>query len=565
MRYSKLFGQTTRSAPSEASAISYKLLHRAGCVRMMSPGRYSILPLGQRIWSKIVSVIEDEMASIACQRMLVPTLHSIDVWRKSHRDQAFGDLMLLVEDHQRNTFALGATAEGMVVELVKKFSPSYKDLPILIYQFSRKFRDEKRPRGGLLRLREFIMKDAYSFCRDEAQSLKIYQKFFDSYLRIAEKLDLEVLPVEVDSGAIGGDFNHEFIVPCDVGESSIFVCNKCDYAASEERATFIREELNPGERMRQLKVIDQPAWVKTMDDNIEHYGEPLWRYLKNVVYRTSENNVVVASVRGDQEVNEAKLRRYLGVALIEPATEDDLAKFGTKPGYVHSWGIDGVMFVGDYGLTKVKNFIGGHKTDSTDTIDVNYGRDFEYADLADIAKAKGGDSCPSCARGRLVSQNGIEFGHCFKQDLFYTKPQGGLFVGEDGEPRPMWMGAYGIGIERAMAAIVETHHDDEGIIWPSEVSPFQVHLISLDGGNEKVRNRSEEIYEALVGDGVDTLFDDRSSVSAGVKLKDADLLGIPWRMIVSEKSLQRGGVELKRRNDDKAQIYNSNRVLSMLD
>ncbi len=564
MRYSRSFGHTVHNPPSDAVVPSHKLLHRAGYIRMMSSGRYSILPLGQLVWKKIISIIEEEMSSINCQRVLVPTLHLIDIWKRTNRDQAFGDLMLLVEDHQGATFALGATAEGMMVELVKKFSPSYKDLPILIYQFSRKFRDEKRPRGGLLRLREFMMKDAYSFCSDEEHSLEVYKRFYNSYLKIAERLHLEVIPVEAGSGAIGGDFSHEFIVPCEVGESRFFTCDRCDYAASEEIATFVREELNKSEEVRELEVVEQPTWVKTMDDNVKHYGQPRWRYLKNVVYKTANNNIVIASLRGDQEVNESKLKRHLGTASIEPATEHDLFKLGTKPGYVHSWGIEGVQSVGDYGLAKVKNFIGGHKMEKTDTTNVNYGRDFEYADLADIAVAEEGNLCPKCRQGRLQARKGIEFGHCFKQDLFYTAPQEGVFIDENGQQKLLWMGAYGIGIERALAAIVEVHCDSKGIVWPCSVAPFQVCLLSLDGNVPDIKNEADQVYKTLLEAGLDILFDDRSDVSAGVKLKDADLLGIPWRAIVSEKSLESGGIELKRRDSDEPRICSSTDIISLL-
>ncbi len=564
MRYSQFFGQTIRNAPSDAAANSHKLLHRAGYIRMISSGRYSILPLGMRVWQKIVSIIEEEMSSIGCHRLLVPTLHPINIWKKTNRDQAFGDQMLVVEDHHGGTFALGATAEGVMVELVKKFAPSYKDLPILIYQFSRKFRDEKRPRGGLLRVREFMMKDAYSFCRSEEQSLDIYHKFFNSYLRIAKRLDLEVIPVQAESGAIGGDFNHEFIVPSKAGESQIFMCDNCGYAASEEKAEFVRKDLNPEEDVKLMEVVSQPKWVKTMEDNVKHYGEPRWRYLKNVVYKTPQGEYIVASLRGDQEVNEAKLQRYLGVANLEQATEDDLASLGTRPGYVHSWGLKNVRFVGDLGLKKVKNLTGGQKTDKTDTINVNYGRDFEYKELADIAFAQEGDLCAECKKGCLQVQQGIEFGHCFKQDLFYTKPQEGFFVDEDGERKLLWMGAYGIGVERAIATIVETHNDEEGIIWPDSVAPFDIHLLMLDNEDKNVKQKAEETYTLLLENGLDTLYDDRTEVSAGVKLKDADLIGIPWRVIVSENSLQQGGVEISRRDSDKEEIVNLRNLVAKL-
>ncbi len=563
MRYSNFFGKTTKTIPRGVSIPSHELLYKGGFIRQAASGFYSFLPLGMRVWKKIQALIEDEMTNIGCQRLVVPTLHPLEVWKVTNRDKAFGGEMFLTEDYTGAQFAIGATAEGMMVELVKKFSPSYRDLPVLIYQFSRKFRDEKRPRGGLLRVKEFMMKDAYSFCRTEEQALEAYQKFYDAYLQIAKKLDLEPIPVEAESGAIGGDYNHEFVVLCENGESTIFVCDSCDYAASEERAEFRREEFNLEEEEKPFEIIEQPEWVKTMEDNVKHYGEPLYKYLKNVVYKTLDGDLVIASIRGDQEVNEAKLRRVLGVDALEPAEPKDLAKIETKPGYVHSWGIEGVTYVGDLGLTKVKNFIGGQKEEKTDSINVNYGRDFEYELLADIVMAEEGKPCPRCKRGKLEKKRGIEFGHCFKQDLFYTEPHEGYFVDEDGEEKPMWMGAYGIGIGRAMATVVETHHDEKGIIWPERVAPYEVHLLDLNKEDSKVVAFAEDAYNQLQETGVEVLYDDREK-SAGEKLADADLIGIPWRAVVSSRSLEEKGIEVKRRGEDGAKIVSVQEFLDML-
>jgi len=563
VRYSRLFGKTVRRAPRDAASVSERLLYEGGFIRRFSAGRYAFLPLGFRVWQKISEVIDEEMRKIGCQRLAVPILHPIEVWQATNRDKAFGDLMLVVSDHHGATFAIGATAEGMMVELVKKFRPSYRDLPIVVYQFSQKFRDEKRPRGGLLRTREFMMKDAYSFCRTEEESLEIYQRFYDAYIRIAERLDLEAVPVEADSGAIGGTHNHEFIVLSEAGESKIFICDKCGYAASEERAEFERVDLTPNEEEKPFEIIEQPEWVTTMEDNQKHYGKPLYKYLKNVVYRTSRGEIVIASVRGDQEVSEAKLRRVLGVGALEPADEKDLEEIGTKPGYVHSWGIEGVRFVGDLGLTKVKNFIGGQKTKTTDSINVNYGRDFKCEILADIVKAKDGDPCLRCRGGRLRERRGIEYGHCFKQDHFYTGPQKGYFVDEDGQEKPLWMGAYGIGIGRAMATVVETHHDEKGIIWPRSIAPFEVHLLSINMEDSGVVQRAEELYQKLNEKGFEVLYDDRDE-SAGVKFADADLIGIPWRVVVSRHSLDKGGLEVKERSKKETKVVTSEKLLRCL-
>lgn len=313
MRYAKLFGQTVKSIPSDAQLISHKLLYQGGFIRRISTGRWAFLPLGMRVWEKIYQIIDLEMKAIGCQRLVVPTLHPIEIWKKTNRDQAFGEEMLVISDHHGATFAIGATAEGLMVELVKMFSLSYKDLPLEVYQFSQKFRDDKRPRGGIMRDREFMMKDAYNFCVSEEQFMESYQKFYDAYLRIAGKLGLKVLPVMADSGAIGGSLSHEFQVESSFGDQTYFVCDKCGYAANLERAEFERVAINPDEEVKTFKIIDQPEWVKTMDDNVKHYQEPLWRYLKNVVYKDKKGKFYIASVRGDQSVNEIKLKRALGI------------------------------------------------------------------------------------------------------------------------------------------------------------------------------------------------------------------------------------------------------------
>jgi len=545
MRYSKLFGKTTKNAPSDAVAVSHKYLWQGGFMRRFSAGRWGLTPLGMRVWLKIYKIIQEEMDAIGCQQLVVPALHPVGIWKKTNRDEAFGEEMMFVDDHYGNTFVMGATAEGMMVELVKMFSPSYKDLPLEIYQFSSKFRDDKRPRGGLLRVREFMMKDAYSFCATEKQITKSYHKFYKSYFKIAKKLELPVIPVEADSGAIGGSLSHEFLIEGEFGDQTYFVCDKCGYAANIEKCEFKREALNPKEKTKPFKIVDQPEWVCTMDDNLKHYKEPLWRYLKNVVYKDKKKKIYIASVRGDQEVNEIKLKRALGVDSLEPATDNDLKKIGTKPGYVHSWGIKGITYVGDLGLSMVKNYIGGQKEKKTDSINVNYERDFQYDKLADIVDAKGGDKCANCA-GKLKQKRGIEWGHVFKIDHFYTKPQEGFFVDNDGEKKPLWMGSYGIGVERSIAAIVEVHHDGKGIVWPEKVAPYQYHLIGLDLHDKEVKKRAERVYQNLKNKGVEILYDDREETSAGEKFADADLIGIPYRLVVSKKT--KGKVEIKKRS-----------------
>lgn len=561
MRYSELFGKTIRTVPADAQLASHKFLVKGGFVRRISTGRWAFLPLGMRVWEKIYKVIDEEMKAIGCQKLVVPTLHPIEIWKTTARDQAFGEEMLVVDDHHGATFAIGATAEGVMVELVKMFSPSYKDLPLEIYQFSSKFRDDKRPRGGIMRVREFMMKDAYNFCANEKQFMGSYQKFYDAYLEIAKKLELPVTPVLADSGAIGGSLSHEFQLESPDGDQTYFICDRCGYAANIEKCEFERQPLNFKEKTKPFEIIEQPEWVCTIEDNIKHYGKPLWRYLKNVVYKDEKGRIIIASLRGDQGVNEIKLKRLLGADTLTPADENDLKKIGTKPGYVHSWGIKGVTFIGDLGLPMVKNYIGGQKEKTTDSVNVNYGRDFKYKILTDIVDAKDSDVCAKCKKGKLREKRGFEWGHCFKIDHFYTKPQEGYFTDKDGKRKSLWMGSYGIGVERSMACIAETHHDKRGIIWPKSVAPYQAHLIDIvngKGGN----TRALKVYGALNKSGIEILWDDREDFSTGVKFNDADLIGIPVRLVVSKKTKDK--VEWKERSKEKTELLSVEETVARL-
>jgi len=349
---------------------------------------------------------------------------------------------------------------------------------------------------------------------------------------IAERLDIEVIPVEADSGALGGDFCHEFMVPCDWGEDTILTC-KCGYSANKERAEFIRGDVNSGDAEKPFEIVEQPEWVETMDDNVKHYGLPKSHFLKNVVYKTKKGQAIVAVIRGDLDTNETKLTKVVGEGELTPATDEDLHKMDTRPGWVHSWGHP-ARYIGDISLSTVKNFIGGQKEKTTDSINVNYGRDFTCEILADIAEAKEGDVCGKCRQNKLEAQKGVEFGHVFKYDDFYTKAMGCTFTDKDGKEKYLLMGAYGIGIGRAMAIVAETHHDENGLIWPKAVAPYHAHLISMKG--DEVSKRATEIYKKLQEVGVEILYDDRDEVSAGVKFSDADLIGIPVRLVVSEKT-----------------------------
>lgn len=541
-----MFGKTVKSVPSDLQAVSHKLLHQGGFIRQVAAGRYAFLPLGYRVWQKILDVIDEEMTRLGSQRINTPNLHPIEIWKSTNRDAAFGEEMYIIEDHHGSTFALGATAEGLMVETVNSFSPTYKDLPLYIHQFAHKFRDEKRPKGGLLRVREFVMKDAYSFDVSEKELLKTYQKFFDAYLRIAKKFDLEVTPVLADSGAIGGDYNHEFMVPTDSGEGEALLCSKCDYAAHVERAESKFETYPQDKEMKEVKeYYDENAL--TCEILAKNMGIPLHITTKTILFK-SGGKFIAAMVRGDYNVNEAKLKRHLNLDSMELASEKDVKKLtGAKVGFAGPIGLPkGTIIIADFTCKDRTNFeVGGNKTD-IHLNNINFKRDMPTPPFADIREAKEGDKCIECKTGTLKLMKGIEWGHCFKLDTFYSRPHSGTYVDKQGKDKLLWMGSYGIGLGRCMATIVEMHNDDKGIVWPRSVAPFDVHLVELPGAKNV-----NKVYTQLVEAGIEVLWDDREK-SAGQKFSDADLIGIPVRLVVSGKTKEK--VEWKRRDSKKTEL-----------
>lgn len=563
MLYSKLFGKTVREAPKEAQMTSYKLLHQAGFIRESTAGRYFFLPLGQIVQQKIMKVIKEEMDEAGAQEMLSPVLHPLELWKETNRTKTTGFELMTIKDGRGADFALGGTAEEMFVDVVRKFQVSYKDLPFNIYQFSTKFRDELRARGGLLRVREFIMKDAYSFDVDEKEFKKEYQNMWNTYKKIFDRLGLKTVVVESDNGYIGGEYCHEFVVESPVGETTFLTTEDGKYAAHQDIAKFKREEININDKEESFKIIDQPQWVQTMENNIKHYKLPKSRFLKNVVYKNkTSGEIIIAVIRGDFEVNKMKLEHVLdAVGQIEDATDDDLKRLGTKTGYVHSWGHKGAKYIGDISLTTVKNFVGGQKEKNTDSINVNYGRDFKCEMLVDIALAKEGYMTETGAK--LIEKKGIEVGNIFQLGLHYSiKMKDANYIDQNGKEKPYYMGCYGIGIGRTMAAIVEKHYDEKGIIWPESVAPYRVYLLGLDLKDEQTRYNCYNSYNRLLNSGIEVLFDDREEVTAGEKFADADLIGIPIRLVVSKRTGDK--VEFKKRDKKETELIEVNELISKI-
>ncbi len=566
MKYTKLFGKPVKESQSGSEMVSHQLLLKGGFIAESVAGRYFFLPLGWRVHDKIKAVIKARMDAAGAQEMITPTLHPLELWEETNRTSTTGFELMTVQDRRGADFALGGTAEEMMVDVVRKRQVSYKELPFNIYQFSTKFRDEARARGGLLRVREFVMKDAYSFDVDEKAFSQTYDEMADTYTDIFKDLGLETKKVEADGGYIGGDYCHEYQVETPIGEGTFFETLDGSYCAHEDVAEFVRDEINPDDEVLPLEVIEQPQWVKTMEDNEKHYKLPASRFLKNVVFKNiTTEEIIIVTIRGDLEVNKTKVEKVLNATgQLEPATEEDLAALGTKPGYVHSWGHK-ARYIGDTSLTSVKNFIGGQKEDTTDTRNVNYGRDFECEFLADLAIAYDGATAPNGQK--LIEKTGVEVGNIFQLGTHYTdKMKDAVYIDEQGKGVPYYMGCYGIGLGRTMATVVEIHRDEKGIIWPENIAPFQVYLAPI-GKSQTVFDKADELYKELLSAGIEVLYDDRQDKKSGPgqKFGNHELLGIPFRVVVSEKLLENNELEVVARKDlENKKIISEDQLLEVV-
>jgi prolyl-tRNA synthetase len=556
--YSKLFGKTIKDVSSEINLISHKYLLQAGFIRESVAGRYFFLPLGIRVRDKIVAIIEEEMDKTGAQKMITPILHPLELWEETNRASSVGFELMQVKDQRGGRFALGGTAEEMMVDVVRKFNISYKDLPFNIYQFSQKFRDEKRARGGLLRVREFLMKDAYSFHKDKEDFAKEYEKMGEVYSRVFDRVGLNAIRIESDNGYIGGEYCHEYVVESEVGESRFLMDENGEYAAHEEVVVFKREDMNIDEELLEMEVVDADRGP-SIDDGVKLYDKPAWRQIKSVVYVTDKKEKVLAVLRGDLDVNEVKLKKVLDCNELRPASEEEIEELGTKVGFVSPLKVE-IKKIGDISLKTVKNFYTGADADKKDTLNVNYGRDFEVDILTDIALAPKG--CKTENDLKLKESKGIEVGNIFQLGTHYSeKMNKAVFTDSDGKDKPYYMGCYGIGIGRTLATVVEKHHDDNGIIWPKSIAPYQIHLLHL-GKDEDVLKRTMKLYKDLRDKGVEILYDDRDE-RAGAKFKDADLIGLPERILLSKKTLEEDSVEYKNRATGEVERVKLDVILNM--
>lgn len=562
MRWSKALIPTHKEDPSNAETTSHKLMLRAGLIRGLTSGVYSYLPLGWRVLRKIEGIVREELDAVGCQEILMPVISPAELWKETGRWGVYGKELWRVNDRNGREFALGPTHEEVVTDIVRNEINSYKQLPFTVYQIQTKFRDEIRPRFGVVRAREFTMKDAYSFHRDEESLDETYRVIYDVYSRIFDRCDLVYRPVEAATGAIGGSSSHEFMVLSDTGESEVIVC-ECGYAATSEQAEGLIANVMPAEEPLTMEEVATPD-MKTIDEVAGFLKIAPWRLVKTIIY-VADEKPVLAVIRGDREINEEKLARVLGANVMEAASQAVIEKItGAPVGFAGPVGLSGVRQVIDRTVEPLRNIVvGGNKAD-THLRNVNHGRDFAVSSFEDIAQIGKGDACAGCGK-EMDSFRGIEVSQVFKLGTKYSDSMNATFLDENGKARPFVMGCYGLGVSRTVAAVIEQHSDDDGIAWPMSVAPFEVLIVALNNlKSDAVREAAEGLYEDLRALGVDTLLDDRAD-SAGVKFKDADLIGIPVRVTIGDRGLDKGVMEVRlRKSGEKSEIPKLNAAAEVL-
>lgn len=548
MRLSQLLIPTLREVPAEAEIPSHILMLKAAMMRKLASGVYIYLPLGKRVLKKIEEIVREEMDRAGAQEVLMSAIIPAELLKESGRWDVFGPEMFKLKDRNDREFCLGPTHEEVFTDLVRNEVKSYRQLPLTIYQIQTKYRDERRPRFGVMRSREFIMKDAYSFDADWDGLDVSFDKMYDAYCRIFDRCGLKYTVVEADSGAMGGKDSKEFMVTSSVGEAVIAYCDSCGYAANEEKAECIVEH-ESDEEMKPLEKIHTPN-VKTIDELVSYLDVEAEKFVKTLIYKYKDK-VAAVLIRGDREVNPVKLANLLNVSEndVELADEETVKKVtSANVGFAGPIGLKGdVMIIADAEIPAMRNVIVGANETDYHLKNANYGRDFKADIVADTRKVVDGDKCPRCGNP-LKLERGIEVGHIFKLGTKYSDALGANYIDENGNEKPMIMGCYGIGLNRIAAAAIEQNHDDRGIIWPMSIAPYHVIVVPVNVSNESQKNLAEKIYDELSNAGIETLIDDRD-LRAGVKFNDADLLGIPIRITVGKKASD-NIVELKLRRDE---------------
>jgi len=563
MRLSRSFGKTLRDAPADAETASHKYLIRAAFVQQVAAGIYSYLPLGQRSLTKISNIIREEMDRAGAQEVSMPVVQPRELWERSGRADTYQPPLASLKDRRGRDMVLAPTHEETTTFMAAANLESYRDLPFNLYQIQTKFRDEARPRAGLLRVREFEMKDAYSFDKDEDGLDVSFQAMAAAYHRIFKRAGIDVKMVEADSGPIGGKDSNEFVLLAESGEDTIFVCSdeNCSYAANAEKAEF-KKPAAESEEPRDLEEVHTPG-IKTIEGLAKFLEMPVSKTVKAVFYapeKSTGDGIVFVSIRGDLEVNETKLRNAMGGAEPRLATPAEVAAAGLVAGSASAIGLDAddgprsrvkITSIVDDSVVDSPNLVAGANKTDYHFKNSNYGRDFTGDIVTDIALAREGDACPNDCEGHLVAHRGVEVGHIFKLGTKYSEAMGATFIDEDGSEKYALMGCYGIGVGRLLAATIEANHDDKGMILPRVIAPYEVYLAGLNTNDETVVASAAKFYEDLSSAGVEVLYDDRD-VPPGVKFNDADLIGLPLRVVVSSRGLTNGEIEMKRRDADEA-------------
>ena len=549
VRVSRLLSKTLRQDPAEAEIASHRLMLRAGMISQVAAGVYAYLPLAQRSLRKIETIIREEMDAAGGQEVHMPALQPLETWHESGRDDAMGQVLLRLRDRRDRDLVLAPTHEEVITGLVRSNVSSYRDLPLLLYQIQTKFRDEPRPRAGLVRVREFDMKDAYSFDTGEEELDRSYRRMVEAYRAIFHRCGLPILEVEADSGAIGGKDSHELILPAESGEDTVLTCPNCHYAANAERASS-RKPPAGQDAPEALELIPTPG-ATTITQVASYTDVPTSQTLKAVFYM-ADGATILVTIRGDLEVNEVKLKNLLHAKELRLATSEESEAAGFTVGSTSPIGMESVRRIADDSIEQGSNFVAGANQPDHHYKNVNYPRDFTVDTVVDIALAEVGHGCPVCGTS-LDAVRGIEVGHVFKVGTFYSEALGAYFLDDQGQQHPVIMGCYGIGLGRLLAGAIEQNHDDKGIIFPAAIAPYQVHLLALNADDPQVSTAAEDLYARLTAQGYEVLFDDRVE-SAGVKFNDADLLGMPVRLVVSSRNLKQSAVEVKRRHEAEGEL-----------
>ena len=569
MRMTRLFSQTIREAPAEAEIASHQLLLRAGFIRQLAAGIFTYMPLARRALDKIEAILHQEMQAIGGQEITMPIIQPAELWQETGRWYSIDNEMGRMKDRSGRDMVLAMTHEEVVADLVRKEIRSYRQLPQLVYHIQTKWRDDPRPRAGLIRVREFTMKDSYSLDADWSGLDAQYQAHYQAYFNIFHRCGLPVIAVKSDTGMMGGQVAHEFMYLTPAGEDTLLLCDRCGYSANRQVARFARPAA-AAEAMLPLEKVATPD-CKSIQALADFLGVPQERTAKAVFLvasiqegEASREQFVFAVVRGDLEVNETKLANVLRARQLRPAVEAEIRAVGAEPGYASPVGLSGALVVVDESAVDSPNLVAGANEAGYHLLNVNYGRDYQAQMVADIATANDGSGCPECG-GALRAVSGVEVGNIFKLGDRYSRALGCTYLDQEGQPRPVIMGSYGIGTGRLLACVAEQHHDDHGLIWPISVAPYPVHLVCLPSKTaaQEITAAAEALYTELMAAGIEALMDDRAE-SAGVKFNDADLIGLPLRLTVSERSLKAGGYEFKRRDQEERSLVAAGEVVAFI-